>query len=869
MPQVNNFNTIILLKGFSTYFDRKIFFYDTYADYKSHAVAYFEQEDINFNPNDGITTKVDLSTLDDQLEETADALSFSYLLVLDPADDSIISRWYVMDAIRNTAGIYSFVLRRDVVAESINNETFRKNAPVYIEKAMLQETIDGKGNYLIFNKEDFNCNRIKASEYLIQDKSQCGWIIGYMQNSAAINLRSLPQSPFAPSTYYTANQIATATGIDLADINALLSGGIKQFSNSDPTFVFGIALKPLVLINLIRCEYYLGNTLEDVWGYGVTPAVSWSNAVGAIPLVSYYNDYLDRLQNYFSGSMSNFRTNFDTILNGIVPGEKYYDEAQYNKLKEFDGKYVLLSGVYYRIKVRRGNTYAHPEVVIGEGTNAYFNDAASSMLLDEYYSDWELYVNYNVGDVNIELEAMADYDIKYQISSSHNSLKDAPYSMFAIPYGDHFYMGDSGGGLYEPQELITKEDAMRIATDIAEQLGKSNLIDLQLLPYFPDFDYWYTKASDEDLGGNWYLNCQGKTITVDYDNITYFNGNDDDIIGVIVYPKISSFTVTGVGTTIFNKSRYIPGRNPNPALGRFLTSYKAISELYSFRLCSPNYSGVFEFNLAKTGRKKINGDDLIIDCTYKPFNPYIRIAPPFDALYGHEFHDGRGLICGGDFSLPFLSDAYVEYQVQNKSFASIFSRDIQNLDFSLKQEAFREPFTLAAGMLGGMGAGAAAGGKMGGDSEGGGGGKGSAIGSGIGAAIGLTVGTIGAAIDSNLNTARRAETKDYALDRFSLNLQNIKALPDSLVKNSSFHINSKIWPFVEVYECANVEREALRKKLIYDGMTVNVIGTIDEYYGGNDNPKYFKGQLIRAEGIYEDNHYVSTLYEELAKGVYI
>ena len=65
-------------------------------------------------------------------------------------------------------------------------------------------------------------------------------------------------------------------------------------------------------------------------------------------------------------------------------------------------------------------------------------------------------------------------------------------------------------------------------------------------------------------------------------------------------------------------------------------------------------------------------DSFLIDCTYKPFNPLIRIQPSFKGLYGSSFMDGRGLICGGDFSLPIIKSAWVTYQQNNKNFANIF-----------------------------------------------------------------------------------------------------------------------------------------------------------------------------------------------------
>ena len=79
---------------------------------------------------------------------------------------------------------------------------------------------------------------------------------------------------------------------------------------------------------------------------------------------------------------------------------------------------------------------------------------------------------------------------------------------------------------------------------------------------------------------------------------------------------------------------------------------KVKSETEMYRLCSPNYAASFEFNAAKNyGVTYID-----IDCSYKPYNPYIHANPVFGGIYGADTNDARGLICQGDFSLPQSSE---------------------------------------------------------------------------------------------------------------------------------------------------------------------------------------------------------------------
>lgn len=106
------------------------------------------------------------------------------------------------------------------------------------------------------------------------------------------------------------------------------------------------------------------------------------------------------------------------------------------------------------------------------------------------------------------------------------------------------------------------------------------------------------------------------------------------------------------------------------------TALKLDNECNMYRIVSPNYQGEFEFSVAKN-----NGVDFFnVDCSYKPHNPYIHVNPNFKGLYGKDFNDGRGLICNGDFSFGMISDAFTNYELQNKNYQAIFNRQIQNMD---------------------------------------------------------------------------------------------------------------------------------------------------------------------------------------------
>lgn len=133
------------------------------------------------------------------------------------------------------------------------------------------------------------------------------------------------------------------------------------------------------------------------------------------------------------------------------------------------------------------------------------------------------------------------------------------------------------------------------------------------------------------------------------------------------------------------------------------------------RIVSPNYNGMFQFK-----QSRLNGGlhYINVDCTYKPYTPYIKLNPDFSFLYGKDWNDSTGLICGGDFSLPMMNSAFTNYALQNKNYQEIFARQIENLDvnqgIAKEQQQFQGIMNIATATIGGAGAGAYAGFKAGG-----------------------------------------------------------------------------------------------------------------------------------------------------------
>ena len=186
----------------------------------------------------------------------------------------------------------------------------------------------------------------------------------------------------------------------------------------------------------------------------------------------------------------------------------------------------------------------------------------------------------------------------------------------------------------------------------------------------------------------------------------------------------------------------------------------------------------------------------------------------------------------------------------------MFDRQIKNMDVQNDINRQGALAQLIASPITGGSAGAAAGAQVPG-------GIGSAI---AGGAIGAVGGLATAGIDYANSLKMMEENRQYAIDMYGYNLQNIQAIPTSLTKTSALTYNTRVWPFIEYYTCTDAERSALKDKMKYNGMTIMKIGKLTDYTLGED--KFYKGQLIRLN-IKVDSHMAYEIYNELNKGVYL
>lgn len=793
------FNTLYVLSGYNNYINRKLKFEDTINEYLEFDNMIFTG--VNFNPSDEINTEVTLNFSD---YATAD-----YVIVADQAGQNIISRWFIIDRVRVRGNQWNFTLRRDVVADYWN---VVKSSPCFIEKATLN-----KEDPRIFNSENMNFNQIKTNEYLLKDKSKCAWIVGYYAANSTIPVGTVPNN----------------NPLDIPFIQ--LDRPIEEWnfynnSNLSPNQT------PLKSSYSYEYQYYIRDNFRDSGYYIVSVNAqtqesreSSGSGLAVASSLSVRNTNLTNSAPRIKEAIqwAQIQTADKVNINEGIESYIGTNNAAANTLSALNGQIIRdINGKVYKIKVVTATTGARTvDITAGvlyQNLSLVISAATANNSVTGSPNNKTFKVNVlSTTDYTVVLTEMSFQELTYDMTAAKLNTLDAPYNIFAIPYGKIEAYSLING---VEQTLCTTSEEIAINTAMAIQKANPAIVyDIQILPYCPTQEL----LSDNEI----YF-----TSTDQYSVIKF---GEDEIKGIILNIPNARFS--------FNIEYEIP--SAATAIER-----KINSECDKWRLCSPNYSSYFDFNNEMNdGIRYFN-----IDCEYKPYTPYIHINPNFNYLYGQDFNDPRGLVCGGDFSLAQIIDQWQQYQIQNKNFQNIFDRQIQNMEITNKYQRELDITSAIAGTLQGGVSGAATGMMASG---------GNPYAAIAGAVVGTAASAVAGARDVQINQALRNEAIDFTRDNFGYQLGNIQALPNTISKVSAFNNNNKLFPVLEYYTCTEVEKEALRNKIKYNGMTVMTIGKIEDYI--TYDTSYIKGQLIQLPLINDDFHVANTIVGEVNKGLYI
>lgn len=762
-----------------------------------------------FNYGDGVDTTQVVNTSDWTNEYRVP----DYCVVENQADGNR-QYWYVTEWKYLRRGQYQATLKRDVLSE--NYDTII-TAPMLIKKGTVLDS-----DSAIFNSEGQAYNQIKTDETLLWDETKCPWVVGYVPTDSFSSDKESDRT--VTQGIYSETEFTYATLADFRsdypyDFNMSGRHPIVEYVNNP---IYSVRAQHPATTRVYNSSFN-SEGLKDYNPYSTIESLS--NYKFSKYSLGYYqsNDTNKTFgtatwTNKISGSTQNIydymKINLSDMDNAMATIYKTYSNFLLLLQNKLGGGKMLRVGTveggytYYRIDVKK--KWQNFERLAPQSIVNYFvANLPSTGILSNTSSSDNYVVTMDYNDWGYELVETNGQEIKAILPqpSNRNTLNNNPYDMFCIPFGNIDIYKDG------VKELTTnKYAATGIATAISKVLGDANVYDMQLLPYCP-----LRGLISEDDTIDYHA-----TDTKLFTNIVNVN---NEVISKIFWCTEDSF------------SFQIP-------LQLDVADYKVENECDMYRLCSPNYTGVFEFNLAKNG-----GLDYIeVDCTYKPYNPYIKLNPNFKRLYGDDFNDQRGLICGGDFSLPQLSNSWANFQLNNKNYQLTFDREIQSMEISNKYQRISDWMNLVSGTAkAGMAIGSLSNPVTG------------AVSAGI---------NLGTGIASNIMSDKlREEQLSLKKDLFNYQLDNVKAIPSALSKASSFNINNKYVPFLEKYSCTEEERNALRDKLKWQGMTVMRTGQIQDYVWGDDT--YIEAMPLRLTNLGEDTHMAQTIAQELNMGTYI
>lgn len=820
--------TIYVLSGFNNYYNRMVKKLETINEYEPYVIHV--QQDYNFTPNDGVNTQVVVGNIGNQYPGNGD-----YLLAVNETNE-IVSRWFIIENVRDRAGQYTLTLHRDLVADHYDQVL---SSPMYVEKATLQDN-----DPMIWNNEGVSVNQIKTNEYTLRDETDCAWIVGYLSPNYAASKEGEEEKDIA---------LTLQSSFSVPDI--VYTGLLEEW----PSYGFAARQHSNYTVNLyigLRTAYGpTQHTYKFTYSQG-----EWT--LNIIPRDSSHGSYM-----HIGPADTDVFTLICDALNTQATGPKFetamrmydttapssFEQSRYLAFGNYSNQIIQTSEGQFKILLDETESTQSIEVQsdkIPGWIYTAIKNAIDSVTTSFVGDGPVINVDYDVTTRQLDFSSTFYTEASLTIPkrSSRPHLSDAPYDMFCIPFNTNNYdikvfckgqsgdsdVADQNASFTLPSSIIT----LSLMQDLARQLD-TNLLDLQLLPFCPLSGY----------------EIEDKTIRFENNFVTDYSLITSERITTALFWATSS-----QGEILSNKLHLVNTQTRQELdLPLQLENKKIANECDMYRLCSPNYNGQFEFNPSKI--EAITGFN--VDYTYLPYSPYIHVNPIFNGLYGKDFDDARGLICQGDFSISYLSDKWQSYMVQNKNYSNIFNRQIENMELTQDIQRKQQVFNAVTGTVMGGAGGALAGSK---------GGPWGAV---AGAVVGSAASVIGGALDVHYGDVLRSEALDYKQDMFNYQLENIQALPNSVAKLTAYTKNNKIFPVLEYYTCTDVEKRAIANKIAYNGMTVMRIGTMSEFigndwsYGTIESKGYIKGKLIRLETVEDDYHIINALSGELDKGVYI
>lgn len=737
------------------------------------------QTAIKFNPNDGINTSHILNI---------NYNDFNYDYILEIENGTLVTRsWFITEVVRKQQGQVLVKLVRDIVTDYF--ESIKEN------QMMIFRGYCPDDNSAIYNKEGMQFNKIKKSETLLKDYSKTAWIIGYV-----------------PLGLTFQDQTLTFTSPELSNIESISSIEALPFYHKDKTVYIKNNAQAYAYMKFRNGSKVYDKTGLLMYGNGelISPVTLMS--INYITTIGYdkRQENSQSIRNATEAFSNYYDTNIYQVVKGNDTHQLFWEDLLNLENKIYNDTSV---GKYYKIRFIKERTqqFDYGNIVGNSFAQRVYNDVVNNLTIHEAVSELDL--NKPVGTCRMavdvyrfELEEVLNNQ-SYNVATNNFTndtlhVNNQPYKMFAFPL-------DPTAIRYVLDDESVFENLGIAINSFLSTWTKDNgrILDLQVMPYFPEPGRFAT--------------YQGEDV-IDIYQMPKFEIKDgnNQTVAIGLWIKEDSFRF------FMNNSYQVYDK-------------KVENETEVYRLTSPHYESMFEFNPVQMG----GWTSLKIECTYKPYQPYVHVLPQYliGSLYGDEnFEDARGLVSNCNYSLPISSELWATFQRTNSTYQLTFDREIQNLEVEQNVQRAKE---ISGALLGG----AVAGSKLG--------------------PAGIAVGGISSGLTAGFNEYARQEQMDYKRDIFSYNLQNIKAQPQTLTKVSGLDINNRLFPILEHYSCTQEEKLYFRNFLYYNGYRIERIGKLKDFVNSAQDYNYIEAEILRLEANIEA-HELDYLSQTLRNGIY-
>ena len=449
----------VLLSNYNNYYNRIYKKQDTYQQYINASAGNVQGLDksYNFNIKDGVMAE---HVFNCKLDGEPD-----YCLLLNETDNSIDSRWFIVEWEKVRGSQYQATLRRDLLADEYDAIT---TAPAFIEKGYV-----GPEDSAIFNRENITVNQIKTRETVLKDDSKTAWIVGYIaQDHPALSNKQFTLNP---------------------EVDMTISGNFSDWEYS--SWCDGTQKSSLDLLSPNRYEFRIEdvNVLSRSYGYRFAYGKNYHDTFRDSAL----NDrWWCNTQNQATALKDTdwwSSISVDTSVEKLeADNPSWCPSSVYSTLYSLVGKKIQFNDGIYELSLSN-NVEQQSRAYSATDSNlyTYLYDNVNNQLTTKFGSQISGVVNYPVSYViylnKFRIVANKLQNIQgtytYSLPQSVRKLDDAPYKMFCMPYytGKGSYTFSLDGNTYIN---VDKDIQMGWAMSIAKELGDS-LYDLQILPYCP------------------------------------------------------------------------------------------------------------------------------------------------------------------------------------------------------------------------------------------------------------------------------------------------------------------------------------------------------------------------------------------------